>query len=128
MHQPDTILILDSTREVSAVMADILRDEGYTVCSAHDRMATLALIAKRRLALVLLDAHQPYLTRAAVCDAMRRYGVDAPVVLTTTKPQPAAMYTAEGRSLCLIKPFTIDELLACVAAHVDPCARLAATT
>lgn len=121
MMQPsDAILIVDPDRAVNAVMADILRDEGYAVCCAHDHATAFALLRRELPTLVLLDAHLSSVSPDAVRAALRRHhGACAALVMTTTEPRLAAAIRAEGRSACLVKPFTIDELLDCVAMYLS---------
>jgi DNA-binding response OmpR family regulator len=74
MRTPGAFRVVESEHAVADLIAEVLRDDGYTVGVAHDRLATLASIAKQRPALIRLDEYvASLLARAYHPPASRRH-------------------------------------------------------
>lgn len=113
MRQSPSILVIENDPNIAGVMADILCDEGYTVVCSYDRATTHACLEQHRLALVFLDAWLPQFNACALHALMQQHQTYSPVVITTTTS------TTHSNLPSLLKPFTIDGLLSCVAGHVE---------
>ncbi|MEN9826512.1 MAG: hypothetical protein RI953_2257, partial [Pseudomonadota bacterium] len=53
------ILIVDDEREICAMVAEILRDEGHKVSLAHDGQAALKMLSREMPEVCLLDVWLP---------------------------------------------------------------------
>ena len=115
-----TILVVDDEPTLLAVVAEVLREEGYTVIEAGSGHAALAVLAQTRPALVILDVMMPGMDGPATRGQMRAHpnGAGVPIVFASALADPAHLPAdADG---FLRKPFALDQLVALVTAHVGP--------
>jgi DNA-binding response OmpR family regulator len=93
------------------------------VADVPDGAAALALLARRGPSghpdVILLDLEMPGLDGPGFAARYRaRWGARAPLVVVSAAPSAAAQAARLGAAAVLAKPFDLDEVLACVAAHV----------
>jgi two-component system nitrogen regulation response regulator NtrX len=109
------ILIIDDEAPIQALIADILRDEGYAVRTVSSGPEAFAALAAQRPALVLLDVLMPVMPGEDVSAAIRRHDPTLPIMLISASSSRAmAMVKAGLAERFLAKPFELDDLLACV--------------
>jgi DNA-binding NtrC family response regulator len=120
MPSTGSILIVDQEPTIVDLLVELLTDEGYVVYSAPAGTRALGAIARHTPALLLLDVRMPGLHSAALIAQVRQVGLaTTPIVLMTTAPRDAAALLRPGSIECLAKPFDLDDLLVCVARHVQ---------
>ena len=121
MSNAGDILIVDDDQPIVDFITEALADEGYTVRSAFSVAGALDATAARIPDLIIMDLHMPGKTGDIFVRELRSDGrADVPVVLMTADSASAKALEAEGIALCLLKPFDLDDLLACVAKYVRP--------
>lgn len=110
------ILVVDDDPTIVDMVRAALREAGYAFCVAYDGESALMAIETVRPALVLLDIHLPGITGLDVIARLQRVGLShLPVVPMTADSEAAAQLPSAAFPLCLIKPFALNELLACVS-------------
>jgi DNA-binding response OmpR family regulator len=112
------ILIIEDERPMRTALADTLSAEGYRVLSAADGAAGLDQALAEKPDLIVLDVMMPKLDGFAVCAELRRLGVTTPVLMLTAKGQVGDRVNGldAGADDYLVKPFSMDELLARIRA------------
>jgi DNA-binding response OmpR family regulator len=121
MQTSDIILIVEDDAAIVSFMTDALNDDGYIVHAAGDLTSALHALKEHQPGLVLLDLHLDGTVSTALLDQPREDGFSAtPVVLMTADTQLAADLAAQGQYVCLLKPFDLDDLFACVARFLRP--------
>lgn len=112
------ILIIEDERPMRTALEDTLSAEGYRVLSAADGAAGLDQALAEKPDLVLLDVMMPKLDGFAVCAELRRLGITTPVLMLTAKGQIGDRVNGldAGADDYLVKPFSMDELLARIRA------------
>jgi DNA-binding NtrC family response regulator len=121
MQRTGSILVVDSDPPIVELLVEILTDEGYIAYAAPDGASALAAIARHPPALLLLDMRMPGMRGADLLAAVCGAGLaTVPMVLMTTTPRDAAPLLVPDSIECMAKPFDLDDLLACVARHVQP--------
>ena len=121
MSNAGDILIVDDDQPIVDFITEALADEGYTIRSAFNVASALDAMAARLPDLIIMDLYMPGKTGDMFVRDLRRDGrTDLPVVLMTADSQSAKALEAEGIATCLLKPFDLDDLLACVAKHIRP--------
>ena len=119
------VLIVDDHYEIAALLAEALTDEGYRVRVAHDGVAALAAIRRRRPNLLLLDVAMPLMSGDQLLLHLKREQLtDFPVILMTADQAPER-FRALGAAQVLDKPFDLWHLLRIVGyytkqAHLRP--------
>jgi DNA-binding response OmpR family regulator len=112
------ILIIEDEAPMRTALKDVLESEDYRVLTAADGESGLERALAEKPDLVLLDVMMPKMHGFAVCAALRRAGLAAPVLMLTAKGQVEDRVTGldAGADDYLVKPFSTEELLARVRA------------
>ena len=118
MYQTNSILLVEEDAAIQAFIVEVLHDEGYTVRAVADVPGALDVLATYQPNLILLDLGVPERTGAALLEHLRQDAHSAPpVVLMTTRPYDAEDGPGHNVVDYLIKPFELEDLLACVARY-----------
>jgi DNA-binding response OmpR family regulator len=121
MQRTGNILVVDYEPTSADLLIEILTDAGYVAYSAPPGAPALAAIAHYPPALLLLDVRRPDKDGAALIARMREVGsATMPIVMMTTAPRAIDPLIVPESIDLLAKPFDLDDLLACVARHVQP--------
>lgn len=114
------ILLVEDEVKLARFIELELSSEGYRVSVAHDGMAGLTLARESSPELMLLDWMLPGLSGVEVCRRLRATGNKVPVILLTAKDEVSDRVAGldAGADDYLVKPFSIEELLARVRAHL----------
>lgn len=119
------ILVVDDDQATVEFMIEALQGEGYLCCAAYDGESALLAITTARPALVLLDLHLPDLSGADVVAQLHSHDLaQVPIVLMTADAIAATKLSTATFPEYLLKPFNLDDLLACVVRFVCPLRRL----
>jgi DNA-binding response OmpR family regulator len=114
------ILVVEDEHAIADFIERGLRSEGYAVTSKHDGESGLAEALTGDYALVLLDVLLPAKNGLEVLKELRARESDVPVVLLTARGE--IEQKVEGLDLgandYVVKPFSFDELLARIRAHL----------
>src|SRR5258706_6829276 len=116
--QSARILVIEDELPMRTALEDCLTGEGFRVFSANDGERGLERALKDKPDLVLLDIMMPRLDGCALCSELRRLGHAMPVLMLTAKGQVRDRVAGldAGADDYLVKPFSMDELLARVRA------------
>lgn len=110
-----TVLIADASSLFRRNLGTILQREGYRILHAETGVDALALCAKERPDLVLLEAEIPGIPGIAACQAMReRLGIADLYVFLTLNQEREEVYRAAqaaGAYQVLYKPLEIEPLV-----------------
>ena len=79
------ILVVDDDLAIRKGLAAMLEGAGYSVRTARDGIAALGAVRARRPDLVLLDVMMPLMDGFAVCERIRQFDRDLPIVFLTAK-------------------------------------------
>jgi DNA-binding response OmpR family regulator len=120
MSHPSKILLMEDDIKLARFLQLELNSEGYHTLVAHDGLTGLTLAREETPDLVLLDWMMPEMTGVEVCRRLRATGCKTPVVLLTAKDDVIDRVTGldSGADDYVVKPFSIEELLARVRAHL----------
>lgn len=114
------ILLADDDGDLSGVLAQRLRADGYEVAVVPDGEQALRMLETRPPQLALLDYHMPGLTGVEVCQHARRTGHALPLLLLTSVSERATLEDAlqAGITGYILKPPRYEDLLAEVRKHL----------
>jgi DNA-binding response OmpR family regulator len=114
------ILLVEDEIKLARFIELELKSEGYRVTVAHDGMSGLSLVRESEPDLAILDWMMPGLTGVELCRRLRSTGIKIPVILLTAKDEVGDRVTGldAGADDYLVKPFSIEELLARIRAHL----------
>ena len=112
------ILIVDDEKDVVSLLKDYFDLNGYETFTAYDGAQAISGISVKP-DLILLDVNMPDMDGTAVCQRIRDH-VSCPILFLTAKVEDSDKIRgfAAGADDYIIKPFSIDELGARVAAHI----------
>jgi DNA-binding response OmpR family regulator len=121
MHGPDqppTILIVEDSPDLVALLKRVLTEHGYAVRSARDGQRGLQSALQNEPDLIILDVGLPRRDGFEVVRELRRKGIAAPILMLTARGEIADRINGldSGADDYLVKPFDPDELLARVRA------------
>lgn len=112
------ILIIEDELPMRTALADCLQSEGYRVLTAADGECGLTKALEEKPDMILLDVMMPRLDGFAVAKELRRLKQTTPILMLTAKGmvQDRVAGLDAGADDYLVKPFSLDELLARVRA------------
>ncbi|MBQ8124155.1 MAG: response regulator transcription factor [Ruminococcus sp.] len=107
------ILIVEDNKELSGLLGDLLRAEGFTVSAAADGEKALSLYEKYGARLILLDINLPGMDGFAVCRKIREIDNVPMMILTArTEREDKLSGIVLGADDYIEKPYDIDILIA----------------
>src|SRR5919109_2200920 len=112
------VLVVDDDRRLRDMLRRALESAGFEVDAAEDGGRALAAISARAPDLLVLDVLMPGVDGLGVARRLRERGDSTPILMLTARdgvPDRVAGLDA-GADDYLVKPFSIDELLARVRA------------
>jgi DNA-binding response OmpR family regulator len=114
------ILLVEDEVKLARFVELELSSEGYHTSMAHDGIAGLTLARESSPDLMILDWMLPGLSGVEVCRRLRATENKAPVILLTARDEVSDRVAGldAGADDYLVKPFSIEELLARVRAHL----------
>ncbi|HWZ93530.1 MAG TPA: response regulator, partial [Polyangiaceae bacterium] len=114
------ILVADDDNGVRAGLVANLELEGYHVVEAEDGARAIAQLEAHSFDLVISDVVMPNATGVDVLSALRRRGLDTPLILISAfvSEELVAQALGEGLFAMLYKPFAMERILEVVARAV----------
>ena len=112
------LLIVDDEKDVVSLLKDYFELNHYETITAYSGTEAINKISQKP-DLILLDINMPDMDGTTVCEKIREY-VACPILFLTAKIEDSDKIKgfASGGDDYIIKPFSIDELGARVAAHI----------
>jgi len=115
MPNNEHILVVEDEEHLATGIKYNLVAEGYRVTTAGDGPSALRIIQENpeSVDLVVLDLMLPGMSGYAVCEAMRAFDMDTPVLILTarTLTEDRTRGFDVGANQYLTKPFDLDEFL-----------------
>ncbi len=119
---PLTMLVVDDNTDAALTLASLLRMDGHTVDVAHDGEEALAVAARQRPRVVMLDLGLPRINGLEVARRLRADSHLPPLVLLATSGYAQAAdrqaSAAAGFDAHLAKPVDLAALYAAIEAHL----------
>jgi len=117
---PSRLLIVDDDPDLRQFLITELLVEGYACEEAASGQQALGQIRSGTWDLVLLDWSLPDFSGVEVCRRMRQGGINTPVLMITARDEVRERVEAldSGADDYITKPFSLEELLARVRAHL----------
>ena len=114
----DTILIVDDEADIVSTLADYFMYNNYDVMTATNGMEAIEKAGKQP-DLILLDINMPDVDGLEVCARIRDF-VSCPILFLTARVEDSDKVKGFGMGGddYIVKPFSLDELGARVAAHI----------
>ncbi len=119
MSNASKILVADDDREIVRLIGDSLEDEGYEVIPAYNGNEVLEQLEQAAVSLIILDVMMPEIDGLEVCRKIRDQ-IAVPIILLSAKGREIDKVVGleVGADDYLTKPFSINELVARVKAHL----------
>lgn len=111
------ILIADDNQEITRILADYVRHEGYIPHVAADGEMALKIFADQEIDLILLDVMMPKMDGFEVCRTIRRES-SVPIIMVTARGDDFERILGLdiGADDYIVKPFSPAEVMARVRA------------
>ena len=112
------ILVAEDDQRLRESLARVLTFEGYAVDFASDGVEALATTADKHPDVIILDVMMPNLDGLTACRRLRSRGDRTPVLMLTARHEVGDRVAGldAGADDYLVKPYSLDELLARVRA------------
>jgi len=122
MKQGLTVYIIEDDPDISAIMEDNLKREGYKVKTYADGSKGYDAVVAKKPDLVILDLNLPGMSGIEVCKYLRNDEVtaDIPIIMLTARSEEIDKIIGfeVGADDYVTKPFSPRELLARVKVHL----------
>lgn len=107
------ILVVDDDKNTRRLLRAVLEEDGYTVSSAEDGEAALALMDREHIDLVVLDIMMPRLDGYAFTKLLRENNSELPILMVTAKqlPEDKKQGFLVGTDDYMTKPIDEEEML-----------------
>lgn len=120
----EKILIADDNLQITKILGEFAKKEGYVPMAAHDGDQVLELFKKEQFAMILLDVMMPKKDGFEVCREIRKSS-SIPIIMVTAKGEDSdrIMGLDIGADDYVVKPFSPAEVMARVRAvlrRIDP--------
>jgi two-component system KDP operon response regulator KdpE len=116
---PGRILVIDDESQITRVLRAALSAQGYDVRTANDPEEGLRLFREWPPDLVITDLAMPVMSGVEVCRHIRSRGTTPVLVLSVREHERSKVEALDaGADDYVTKPFSIQELLARVRAHL----------
>jgi DNA-binding response OmpR family regulator len=114
------ILLVEDEVKLARFIELELGSDGYQVSVAHDGMSGLSIAREAAPDLAILDWMLPGLTGVELCRRLRATGNKLPIILLTARDEVSdrVLGLDAGADDYMVKPFSIEELLARIRAHL----------
>lgn len=114
------ILVVEDEAKLAQFIKLELSYEGYEVTIASDGLAGLADAREIKPDLILLDWMLPGISGLEICRRLRSTGDKVPIILLTAKDEVSDRVAGldAGADDYIVKPFSIEELLARIRANL----------
>jgi len=113
-----TVLVVEDTLSEQELIANYLRDGGYTVIAASNGQEALSKIVGKDLDVVLTDLVMPGMSGLELCRSLKKDPAtkDVPIIACTSKNQELDKLWGmkQGINVYLTKPFTREDILRAV--------------
>lgn len=114
------ILLVEDEVKLARFVELELSFEGYQVSVANDGLSGLTMARESNPDIVILDWMLPGMSGVDICRRLRSTGEKVPIILLTAKDEVSDRVTGldAGADDYVVKPFSIEELLARIRAHL----------
>ncbi len=114
------ILLVEDEIKLAKFIQLELGYEGYEISVVHDGVAGLTAARELQVDLIILDWMLPGLLGIEICRRLRTTGDKVPIILLTAKDEVSDRVAGldSGADDYLVKPFSIEELLARIRARL----------
>ncbi len=112
-----TILIADDNKQITSILEEYAKKEGFTVKVAFDGLEALELFGRTQPDIILLDVMMPKMDGFEVCREIRKKS-NVPVIMITARGEDfeKIMGLDIGADDYIVKPFSPAEVMARVRA------------
>lgn len=122
MEQPLKVMVIDDSRTIRRTAQLLLAEVGCEVITASDGFDALAKIVDHRPRIIFVDVLMPRLDGYQTCAVIKHNSAfkDIPVILLSSRDGlfDKARGRVVGSDQFLTKPFSKEELLEAIRAHV----------
>ena len=113
------ILAIENDTALGDFILEALGEEGYSVRVILDAAQACVTLGIRMPDLVLCDLPMPGLPgRDLIMQLQQTLPADVPIVVMATDTSPMRELDGLNVAFCLMKPFELTDLFACVAAYI----------
>lgn len=114
------ILVVEDEAKLAQFIELELKYEGYSVTVAADGLSGLSAARESNFDLLILDWMMPGISGLEICRRLRDTGNKVPILMLTAKDEVSDRVAGldAGADDYMVKPFSVEELLARVRAHL----------
>ncbi|MCB5954946.1 response regulator transcription factor [Enterococcus sp. CWB-B31] len=108
-----TVLVAEDDKNIRALMAAVLKQDGYQVLEAGNGKEALILLEEQLIDLLVVDIMMPELDGYQVVSAIRKENTQLPIIMVTAKEaaEDKKYGFLTGVDDYLVKPIDFDEFL-----------------
>lgn len=114
------ILLADDEPSIQSLIKQIVEGAGYSFCGTMEGNKVLGLVREEDPDLIILDVMMPGMDGFRVCSELREHDIVVPIIILSAKGDivDKSIGFSAGADDYLVKPFSTDELLMRIQAHL----------
>ncbi len=118
--EPSRILVVEDETALANLIERVLREEGYATHTEFSGENALLTVMTSEPDCIVLDVGLPDIDGLHVCSLLRERGFRTPIIMLTARDTVPDRVRGldSGADDYLVKPFSFDELLARIRAHL----------
>ena len=116
------IMVVDDEPAIVELVAETLKDAGYTVCTASSIEEAEGVLQKEEVVLAVMDIYLPDGTGLDLARKIKAVGAKIPVIIMTGTPKSDNVQQSVSIEVdaYLIKPVSADNLISLVEELIQP--------
>lgn len=114
------VLIVEDDPAIREALLDALEQECIPAVAVENGVDALTAVTLRSPSVMLLDLNLPELDGEGVLRELQQRDVDVPVLLMTADPRGTRLWTEDGVTGHIPKPFDLDDLFLAIEMVTAP--------
>ena len=112
------LLVVDDEPNMVNILSLSLKESGHEVDAANDRIEAVEMLQNSSYDVAIIDAIMPNMNGPEVCKFIKSHNPSTYIIGISGYPDSLKKLKNDGADICLIKPFSIDQIKKAINNHL----------